>query len=48
MKIDSDVDAQYGKNSDAQIKVITRSGGTQIHGRGYWYFHDCGLHVNNS
>ena len=29
--------AEYGRASGAQIQVVTKSGGQQFHGSGYWY-----------
>ena len=40
-------DAQYGKNSGAQIQVITKSGTRDFHGGGYWFFRDKGLNANS-
>ena len=43
----SNFDAQYGKNSGAQIMVVTKSGTNQFHGSGYWYYRDRGLNANS-
>src|SRR5437016_2056161 len=43
----SNFDAQYGKNSGAQIIVVTKSGPQSFHGTGYWFFRDKGLNANN-
>src|SRR5215467_2242984 len=29
--------AEFGRNSGAQIQVVTRSGTTEFHGGGYWF-----------
>jgi hypothetical protein len=42
----SNFDAQYGKNSGAQIIVVTKSGSANFHGAGYWYYRDRGLNAN--
>jgi hypothetical protein len=38
--------AEYGFGSGAEISVVTKSGGTNFHGMGYWYFRDKGLNAN--
>ncbi|MGA2269618.1 MAG: carboxypeptidase regulatory-like domain-containing protein [Bryobacteraceae bacterium] len=43
----SNFDAQYGKNSGAQIIVVTKGGSASFHGSGYWYFRDRGLNANS-
>lgn len=43
----SNYDAQYGKNSGAQIIVVSKSGASSFHGSGYWYYRDRGLNANN-
>jgi hypothetical protein len=43
----SNFDAQYGKNSGAQIMIVTKSGTSAFHGGGYWYYRDRGLNANN-
>ena len=42
----SNFDARYGKNSGAQILVVTKSGSSQFHGDGHWYYRDRGLNAN--
>ena len=43
----SNFDAQYGKNSGAQIIMVTKSGSSSFHGAGYWYYRDRGLNANS-
>jgi hypothetical protein len=43
----SNFDAQYGKNSGAQIIMVTKSGSNTFHGGGYWYYRDKGLNANS-
>jgi hypothetical protein len=43
----SNFDAQYGKNSGAQIIMVTKTGGNSFHGAGYWYYRDKGLNANS-
>jgi hypothetical protein len=43
----SNFDAQYGKNSGAQVMVVTKSGSNAFHGSGYWYYRDRGLNANS-
>ncbi len=43
----SNYQAQYGKAGGAQISVVTKSGSTEFHGSGYWYYRDKGLNANS-
>jgi hypothetical protein len=43
----SNFDAQYGKNSGAQILMVTKSGSSSFHGAAYWYYRDRGLNANS-
>jgi hypothetical protein len=38
--------AEYGFGSGAEISVVTKSGGANFHGMGYWYFRDRGMNAN--
>jgi hypothetical protein len=38
--------AEYGRTSGAQIRIITRSGGTQFHGAAYEYLRNSALNAN--
>lgn len=38
--------AEYGRNSGAQIALVTKSGSDQFHGSGYWYHRHEGLNAN--
>ncbi len=39
--------AEYGRSSGAQISVVTKSGGSDFHGSGYWWHRHEGLNANN-
>ena len=39
--------AEYGRSAGAQIAVVTKSGGEQFHGSGYWYHRNDSLNANN-
>jgi hypothetical protein len=39
--------AEYGRSSGAQISVVTKSGGRDFSGSGYWYRRDDGLNATN-
>ena len=43
----SNYDASYGRTAGAQIMVVTRGGGRDIHGSGYWYYRDKGMNANS-
>jgi hypothetical protein len=38
--------AEYGFGAGAEISVVTKSGSTNFHGMGYWYFRDKGMNAN--
>ncbi len=40
-------DAQYGRNSGAQIEVVSKSGTNQLHGSGFFQFQDPNLNAYN-
>jgi hypothetical protein len=40
-------DATYGRSGGANIQLVTKSGGNQIHGDGYEYFQNEALNANN-
>jgi hypothetical protein len=42
----ADYAAEYGRTSGAQIRIITRSGGSDFHGAGYEYFRNNVLNAN--
>ena len=42
----ADYAAEYGRTSGAQIRIITRSGGSDFHGSGYEYFRNNVLNAN--
>jgi hypothetical protein len=37
--------AEYGRNSSAVFNAITRSGGNQYHGSGFWFHNDNALNA---
>lgn len=39
--------AEYGRSAGAQIAVVTKSGGEQFHGSGYWYHRNDSLNANS-
>lgn len=39
-------DAQYGRSAGAQINIVTKSGTSQLHGSGYWYYRNQGMNAN--
>src|SRR6202040_240398 len=42
----ADYAAEYGRTSGAQIRIVTRAGGTDFHGAGYEYFRNNDLNAN--
>ncbi len=42
----ADYAAEYGRTSGAQIRIITRAGGSDFHGAGYEYFRNNDLNAN--
>ena len=38
--------AEYGRNSGGQVAMITRSGGNEIHGNGFWFYRTPRLNAN--
>jgi hypothetical protein len=42
----ADYAAEYGRSSGAQIRILTRSGGTQFHGAAYEYLRNTDLDAN--
>src|SRR5260370_37769990 len=40
-------DATYGRSGGANIQLVTRSGGNEIHGDAYEYFRNEALDANN-
>jgi outer membrane receptor protein involved in Fe transport len=38
--------AEFGRSSGAQIQVVTKSGGKDFHGTGYWFHRHEGLNAN--
>ncbi|MCL5746268.1 MAG: TonB-dependent receptor, partial [Acidobacteria bacterium] len=43
----SNYQAQYGKSAGGTIMMMTKSGGKDFHGSGYWYYRDKGLNAND-
>jgi Carboxypeptidase regulatory-like domain/TonB-dependent Receptor Plug Domain len=43
----SNYDAQYGKAAGGTIIMVTKSGGQDFHGSGYWYYRDKGMNAND-
>jgi hypothetical protein len=39
--------AEYGRSSGAQVSVVTKSGGRDYHGSGYWYRRHEGMNANS-
>lgn len=39
--------AEFGRNAGAQISVVTKTGGSGLHGSGYWYHRHDGLNANS-
>lgn len=37
---------EYGRNSGAQVTMVTRSGTNQFHGEGFWFYQTPGLQAN--
>jgi hypothetical protein len=42
----SNYQAQYGKAAGGTIMMVTKSGGKDFHGSGYWFYRDKGLNAN--
>jgi hypothetical protein len=42
----SNYQAEYGRAAGAQISVVTKSGGRDFHGSGYWFHRGSGLNAN--
>ena len=42
----ADYAAEYGRTSGAQIRIVTRAGGSDFHGAGYEYFRNNDLNAN--
>ena len=42
----SNFTAEYGRNSGAEVTMITRSGGNEFHGTGFWFYRTPGLNAN--
>ncbi|HEX6736744.1 MAG TPA: carboxypeptidase regulatory-like domain-containing protein [Vicinamibacteria bacterium] len=42
----SNYQAEYGRAAGAQISVVTKSGGRDFHGAGYWFHRGDGLNAN--
>jgi hypothetical protein len=40
-------DARYGRSSGAQIVYVTKSGTSDFHGEGYWFYRDRALNANS-
>jgi hypothetical protein len=38
--------AEYGRNSGGQVAMVTRSGGNQVHGDGFWFYRTPRLNAN--
>lgn len=38
--------AEFGRSSGAQIQVVTKSGGREFHGTGYWFYQHESLNAN--
>ena len=43
----SNYQAQYGKAAGGTVMMVTKSGGKDFHGSGYWYYRDKGLNAND-
>jgi Carboxypeptidase regulatory-like domain/TonB-dependent Receptor Plug Domain len=43
----SNYDAEYGKAAGGTIMMVTKSGGQDFHGSGYWYYRDKGMNAND-
>jgi hypothetical protein len=44
--ITSNISPEYGRNSGAQVAMITRSGTNQLHGTGFWFYRTPRLNAN--
>ncbi|HYP26743.1 MAG TPA: TonB-dependent receptor [Blastocatellia bacterium] len=44
--ITSNFTAEYGRNSGAQVAMITRSGTNEFHGTAFWFYRTPGLNAN--
>lgn len=42
----SNATAEYGRNSGGQVAMVTRSGGNEFHGSGFWFYRTPRLNAN--
>lgn len=42
----SNATAEFGRNSGGQVAMITRSGGNELHGTGFWFYRTPSLNAN--
>jgi hypothetical protein len=45
--ITSNPSAEFGRNSGAQIAMVTRSGSNELHGTAFWFYRTPSLNANN-
>ncbi|MDX2152799.1 MAG: TonB-dependent receptor [Bryobacteraceae bacterium] len=44
--VTSNASAEFGRNSGAQVSMVTRSGTNEIHGNAFWYYRTPSLNAN--
>ncbi len=44
--VSSNPSAEFGRNSGAQVSMVTRSGTNEVHGNAFWFYRTPGLNAN--